>query len=376
MTPKIAGFLEREKPQTPCLVVDVDVVVDRYRRMRALLPDIALYYAVKANPAAPILQRLADEGACFDAASLPEIDAVLTAGATAECISFGNTVKKRTSIAASFELGVRDYAFDSLQELEKIAAVAPGARVACRIAVENYGARWPLSRKFGIDPEHAPDLLRRAPDLGLVPTGVSFHVGSQQTNPFIWQSAIGHVGTIFEAVAKANIDLDLVNIGGGFPVVYRDMDVPPPDVIADTIMAAVGDVFGNSPPRLMAEPGRAMVADAGVIRSEVVLVSTRDPDTLERWVYLDIGRFGGLAEAEGEAIQYEILTTRQGDADLAVIAGPTCDSHDVLYEKQRYHLPVDLAEGDLVDITAAGAYTTTYSSVGFNGFPPLAEYYV
>lgn len=376
MTPKIAEFLEREAPATPCLVVDVDVVADRYQRMHALLPDVALYYAVKANPAVPILERLAGEGAFFDAASLPEIDAVLAANVTADRISFGNTVKKRTSIAHAFELGVRDYAFDSLQELEKIAAVAPGANVACRISVENHGARWPLSRKFGVDPEDAPDLLCRAPDLGLVPTGVSFHVGSQQTNPFIWQSALGHVGTIFEAVARHNIELNLINIGGGFPVVYRDLDVPPPEIIADTIMTSVGDIFGNSMPRLMAEPGRALVADAGVIRSEVVLVSTRDPDTLERWVYLDIGRFGGLAEAEGEAIQYEIHTRREGDVDLAVIAGPTCDSHDVLYEKQRYHLPMDLTEGDLVDIYATGAYTTTYSSVGFNGFPPLAEYYV
>ena len=376
MTPKIAEFLQREQPQTPYLVLDVDVVVDRYTRMRQLMPEVAIYYAVKANPAAPVLRRLAAAGACFDAASMPEIDAVLAASATADRISFGNTVKKRHAIAEAFGLGVRDYAFDSLQELEKIAAVAPGARVACRIAVENHGARWPLSRKFGVDPAHAPELLRRAPDLGLVPSGVSFHVGSQQTNPFIWHAAISHAGAIFEAVAQANIALDLVNLGGGFPVTYRDQAVPPPEAIADTIMTAVDSTFGNSRPRLMAEPGRALVADAGVIRSEVVLVSTRDPETPERWVYLDIGRFGGLAEAEGEAIQYEIHTSRAGDLDLAVVAGPTCDSHDVLYEKQRYHLPVDLAEGDLVDIHAAGAYTTTYSSIGFNGFPPLAEYYV
>ena len=107
-----------------------------------------------------------------------------------------------------------------------------------------------------------------------------------------------------------------------------------------------------------------------------MLVSTRDPDTLERWVYLDIGRFGGLAEAEGEAIQYEIISSRTGEEELAVVAGPTCDSHDVLYETQRYRLPVDLTAGDTVDIHSSGAYTTTYSSVGFNGFPPLAEYYV
>lgn len=377
MTPKIAEFLQRERPPTPCLVFDVDVVVDRYRRMRRLMPEVAIYYAVKANPALPVLRALTREGSSFDAASMPEIEAVLAAEAAAERISFGNTVKKRRSITAAFELGIRDFAFDSLQELEKIAEAAPGARVACRIAVENHGARWPLSRKFGIEPDLAPDLLRRAPDLGLQPTGVSFHVGSQQTNPFIWQAAIAHAGHIFEAVARSGVTLELVNLGGGFPVVYRDHDVPPPEAIAETIMGAVENTFGADRPRLMAEPGRALVADAGVIRSEVVLVSTRDAENLERWVYLDIGRFGGLAEAEGEAIQYEIHTPHgQDELDQAVVAGPTCDSHDVLYEKQRYHLPVALREGDLVDIHSAGAYTTTYSSVNFNGFPPLAEYYV
>lgn len=376
MTPKIAEFLRSETPPTPFLVVDVDVVVERYHQLRALLPDVALYYAVKANPGTPVLERLAGEGACFDAASIAEIDAVLATSATAARISFGNTVKKRSSIVRAFELGVRDFAFDSLQELEKIAAVASGARVACRIAVENYGARWPLSRKFGIAPEYAADLLRRARELGLTPAGVSFHVGSQQTNPFVWNAAIAHAGEIFEEVARDNIALDLINLGGGFPVTYRDQDVPPAEAIAEAITSAIEATFGDDRPKLMAEPGRVLVADAGVIRSEVVLVSTRDPHTLERWVYLDIGRFGGLAEAEGEAIQYEIDTSRAGEMDLAVIAGPTCDSHDVLYETQRYHLPMDLAEGDMVDIYSAGAYTATYSSVGFNGFPALATYYV
>jgi ornithine decarboxylase len=376
MTPKIAEFPARETPPTPCLVLDVDVVVERYRRMPRLLPEVHLYYAVKAYPAAPVLRRLAAEGASFDAASMQEVEAVLAASAPASRISFGNTVKRRPGIARSFELGVREFAFDSAQELARIAAVAPGARVSCRIAVENHGARWPLSRKFGVAPQHAPALLRRARDLGLAANGVSFHVGSQRTNPFVWHAAIARAGTIFETVSRWNIELDLVNIGGGFPVACRDHDVPPPEAIAEANMNAVDDTFGGNHPRLMAEPGRALVADAGVIRSEVVLVGTRDPDTRERWVCLDIGRFGGLAEAEGEAIQYEIHTGRAGDAELAVVAGPTCDSHDVLYEKQRYRLPVDLTDGDMVDIHSAGACTTTYSSVGFNGFPPLAEYYV
>jgi ornithine decarboxylase len=127
----------------------------------------------------------------------------------------------------------------------------------------------------------------------------------------------------------------------------------------------------------MVEPGRYLVADAGVLRSEVVLVSRRSTEDQERWVYLDVGKFHGLAETMDEAIRYRLRTAHDGGATGPVaIAGPTCDSADVLYEKSAYELPLALAEGDMVDLLAAGAYTTTYSSTGFNGFPPLAEHYL
>jgi ornithine decarboxylase len=125
------------------------------------------------------------------------------------------------------------------------------------------------------------------------------------------------------------------------------------------------------------EPGRFMVGDAGVVSAEVVLVSRKAKDDPVRWVYLDIGRFGGLAETEGEAIKYAFRTPHDGGVDGPVtIAGPTCDSTDTLYEKSNYRLPLALDCGDRVELLSTGAYVTTYASQAFNGFRPLAEHYV
>ena len=136
--------------------------------------------------------------------------------------------------------------------------------------------------------------------------------------------------------------------------------------------------FGNALPDIAIEPGRAMVGNAGVVSSEVVLVSKRNPDPeAARWVYLDIGRFGGLAETEGEAIRYRLRTRHDGGlAGPVVLAGPTCDGADILYERSGYHLPLALRDGDRVEFDTAGAYVTTYAAQGFNGFAPLAEYYI
>jgi ornithine decarboxylase len=122
----------------------------------------------------------------------------------------------------------------------------------------------------------------------------------------------------------------------------------------------------------MAEPGRGLVAEAGHIAAEVMLVSRKSADDLHRWVYLDIGRFSGLAETEGEAIRYQIVTPHEGgEAGPCVLAGPSCDSADILYENRPIQLPLALESGDKVMIRCCGAYTSSYSSVGFNGFPPL-----
>ena len=376
MTPKVARFLSEVSPATPCLVLDVDRVAENYGRLQAAMPLARIYYAVKANPAAPILDRLVGLGSSFDAASFAEVKACLAAGAAPSAISFGNTVKKERDIAAAFAEGVTMFAFDSVEELAKLARSAPGARVYCRILVENKGAEWPLSRKFGCEIEMARRLMVQAAAWGLDPYGLSFHVGSQQTDTAAYQAAIGRVAMLFTDLKDAGVKVRMVNLGGGYPVRYR-AEVPEIGDFGAAIMGAMAEHFGNDLPEMVVEPGRFLVGDAGVVASEVVLVSRKGDEDPVRWVYLDIGRFGGLAETEGEAIRYAFRTPHDGEDEGPVtIAGPTCDSTDTLYEKSNYRLPLSLDSGDRVQLLATGAYVTTYASQAFNGFRPLAEHYI
>ena len=376
MNPKIARFLSQHQPATPCMVMDIDRVEHNFRALRDALPLARIYYAVKANPAQQVLERLVGLSSHFDAASIEEVDACLDAGAKPAAISFGNTIKKVSAIRRAHDAGVTMFAFDSREELTKLASHAPGARVYCRILVENEGAEWPLSRKFGTTIESARELMLEAGELGLDPYGLSFHVGSQQTTTNAYEVAIGKVAMLFTDLSEAGVNLRMLNLGGGFPTRYRD-DVPEIDRFGNAIMRAMTEHFGNNLPDMVIEPGRYVVGDAGVVQAEVVLVSQRDRNDPVRWVYLDIGRFGGLAETEGESIKYRITTPHDGTAMGPVaIAGPTCDGADILYEKSNYRLPLALTSGDRVELQATGAYVTTYCSTKFNGFAPLAEYYL
>ena len=375
-TQRILDFLATRRPSGPCLVVDLDVVQDNFKAFERALPGSKIYYAVKANPAPEILRLLAGLGSSFDTASVAEIEMALDAGASADRISFGNTIKKERDIARAFELGIGLYAVDCVEEVEKVARAAPGTRVFCRVLTDGEGAEWPLSRKFGCVPAMAIDVLRRAHELGLEAYGVSFHVGSQQTDLAAWDKALGDAKAVFSALAKEGIELKLVNMGGGFPTRYLK-DVPTAQAYGEAIFAALSRHFGNRLPETIIEPGRGMVGNAGVIKSEVVLISKKADNDNVRWVYLDIGKFGGLAETMDEAIRYPIATPHDGDVTApCVLAGPTCDSADVMYEKNPYPLPLSLTIGDEVLIEGTGAYTTTYSAVAFNGFEPLRAYVI
>ncbi|MBX6324251.1 MAG: type III PLP-dependent enzyme [Rhodospirillaceae bacterium] len=374
MTERIDRFLAEIQPATPCLVVDLEVVKQRYLELKELLPLARIFYAVKANPAPEVLRLLVGLGASFDAASRGEIELCLEAGAPPERISFGNTIKKERDIAWAYAQGVRLFAFDSDAELDKLARSAPGAQVFCRVLAECAGAEWPLSRKFGCAPNMAAALMLRARDSGLDACGLSFHVGSQQTDLGAWDKALKLVAGLFRRLAGDGLELRLVNLGGGFPANYA-REVPPLGAYADAVMQAMTRHFGNRLPEMVIEPGRGLIGDAGVIQAEVVLIARKDHADRKRWVYLDIGRFGGLAETEGEAIRYRMRTRYNGaPTGPVVLAGPTCDSADVLYENAPCMLPLDLQVGDKVEILAAGAYTSTYASVGFNGFAPLKTY--
>ncbi|MFK8253509.1 type III PLP-dependent enzyme [Ancylobacter terrae] len=376
MTDRIREFLRNRREDGPCVVVDLDVVRSNYAAFAHALPDTRVFYAVKANPAPEVLALLASLGSCFDTASVAEVEMALAAGATADRISYGNTIKKERDIEAAFKLGVRLFAVDCKAEVEKIARVARGAKIFCRILCDGAGAEWPLSRKFGCVPEMAADVLEHGHRLGLEAYGVSFHVGSQQNNVEAWDQALASASAIFRDCAERGISLSLVNLGGGFPTRYLK-DVPAAEAYGEAIFRALRKHFGNGIPETIIEPGRGMVGSAGMIEAEVVLISKKAEEDAVRWVYLDIGKFGGLAETMDEAIRYPIRTPRDGDDTVpCVLAGPTCDSADVMYEKVPVMLPVSLAIGDRVLIEATGAYTTTYSAVAFNGFEPLRSYVI
>jgi ornithine decarboxylase len=369
------AFLDETQPRLPCLVVVLDAVEQAYADLRAALPAATPYYAIKACPQLEVVERLAQLGSRFDIASRPELDMCLGLGVPADRLSFGNTIKHERDIAYAYDAGVRLFAIDSEQELEKVARSAPGSAVLCRALVENAGAQWPLSRKFGCEPRMVTRLLCRAEALGLEAGGVSFHVGSQQLDPGSWAPAIAMAATCLEQVAAVTgTRPPLLDIGGGFPGTYAE-PVLPVTAYAAAIEEALEVAFGSDRPALICEPGRSLVADAGVLRSEVVLVSRKRDDDEVRWVYLDVGRFGGLAETEGEAINYRIACSRPSDdVGPVILAGPTCDSLDVIYEHRGVQLPLDLAPGDTLDFLSTGAYTAAYAAVDFNGFPPPPVY--
>ncbi len=374
ISPKIDRWLASAEPPTPCVVIDLDVVRAQYRELAASFGFAEILYAVKANPAPDIIQVLAGLGAGFDLASDGEIERCFAHRIPASRLSFGNTVKRVADIERAYTQGIRLFAFDSAGELEKLAAHAPDANVFCRLGVSDAGAQWPLTRKFGCSTEMAGHLLLEARRRGLHPIGLSFHVGSQQTDPHAWEQPIATATEIFRHCAGHGIELHLLNLGGGLPAHYRG-DVPPISRYAETIEAALTRHFGSSLPQIIIEPGRYMVGDAGILHAQVLLVAEKSRHARHRWVYLDAGRYNGLPETLDERIQYRLRTPRDGGAvGPVILAGPTCDSTDVLYEKAGYELPLDLAAGDWIDFLSAGAYTASYASVDFNGFAPIRSY--
>ena len=371
---RISRFIADNKLQTPFLIIDLDIIAENYRALRRSLPIATVFYAVKANPSSEVVERLAALGSSFDVASRSEIELVLKAGAEPDQISLGNTIKKETDIAWAFAQGVRLFAFDSEAELQKLARSAPGSKVFCRLLTSCDGADWPLSRKFGCEVEMARDLLLKAHQLGLIPYGVSFHVGSQQTRLDQWDLPLKQTAELFASLRTEGIVLKMVNIGGGLPAHYRD-GVAPVQSYARAITKALSANFGHDLPEIITEPGRSLVGDSGTIETEVILISKKSYADEARWVYLDIGKFGGLAETHDEAIKYRIEAIgRKGPTGPVILAGPSCDSVDILYEKFQYQLPLSLKVGDRLRLHATGAYTASYASVGFNGFAPLKTY--
>ncbi len=371
LTPALTGVGSARTATTPTPYLELDVphAVASYGRLAAALPGTAMHYAVKANPDPTLLAALSRAGCRFDVASPAEITAAVLAGARAGELVYSNPVKRRDDVRFAARLGVDLFVVDSVAEVEKVAEAAPGVGVLCRLVTSGEGSDWPLSRKYGCSTSEAVGILRHAAALGLRVDGVSFHVGSQQRDPERWAAPIAAAATVFERLRDVGIEPWLLDIGGGFPASLDD-GCPPPEAYGASIERHLATSFGTRRPTTIAEPGRGVAGDAGVLVSEVVGVVHRAGT---RWVFLDVGVFTGLVETLEEAIRYPLVTGRDGGpSGPCVLAGPTCDSADVLYERTMVELPLDLAEGDRLEFRCAGVYTASYSTVGFNGFAPLA----
>jgi ornithine decarboxylase len=374
-SPKLpVARLNAIREETPFLVCDLEAVGRRYEELTGLLPGLAVFFAMKSNSSAPVLETVRRLGGSFEVASLAELRMAEAAGAAPADMLYSNPVKPPGHIAAAAAAGLYRFAFDSESELRKLAEYAPGAAVYARLRVADDTSVFPLSQKFGASVEAAGDLLLLARELGLVPYGLTFHVGSQCTNPIAWERAIEQCAVVMRRLLRAGVRLEMLNLGGGLPARYTT-PVPALSLITAVIGAAL-DRLPFRPPVLAAEPGRYLVAESGVLAATVIGVDERNGD---RWVHLDVGGYNGMMEAvqTGGRWHFPLLTSRpdhfRAPSVPATVTGPSCDSSDTLFYGAA--LPATLALGDRVYIGTAGAYTSSYAS-SFNGFGPPRLLYV
>jgi ornithine decarboxylase len=350
------------KAQTPFLAVDTGRVIDSYHRLLSSVPRAEIFYAVKANSHRAVLSALAEQGSSFDVASLNELEKVLDLGVVPARIIGSNPIKNEAFLRKSAEAGIFAVVADSIDEVRKIARVAPGMKVYFRLAVDNSGAVFPLDKKFGASAEQALEQMLLARELGLDPIGLAFHVGSQCVRSDNWVLAIQSCGAIWQEVKAHGIDLYFLDMGGGYPI-QTDASVPAFEEIGEAIDSAIAEFIPATPNlRVIMEPGRAMVGDNGVMVLSVVGRAERGNKT---WLYLDSGVFNGMGEIL-EGSSYPVVTE---DPDMPAthvytLAGPSCDSFDTIMRD------VELPEtniGDRLYFLLTGAYTTEYGS-RFNGF--------
>ena len=343
----------------PFLLVDTNLVRTKIRRFQTALPRVRPHYAVKANPHPQVLKTMIAEGVGFEIASIAELDILLGLGVAASEVYYSNPMKSRQYIEYASAKGVEWFVIDSVEELRKIASVKQDAKLYLRIDTPNIGSDWPLSGKFGAHPTEVREIIRAAVELKADLVGVTFHVGSQCRNPQNWRVGIENALKVFQQMRVVGLNPRLLNIGGGYPVRHVK---PIPSI--EKIGEVVNEAIARLPEaiRIIAEPGRYLVSDAAYFVCRVVGTATRAG---KRWMYWDAGVFGGIIETQ-EGLIYEVRTDRNGRLIPWVVAGPTCDSMDVL---MRDHLlPEDVQEGDYIYIPNAGAYTSSYAS-NFNGFP-------
>ncbi len=357
--------------KTPFIITDLGIIKRKSEEIKALLPRVKIFYALKSNNDTIVLKTLKPLVDGFDIASLGEMRLLDALKINPERVIYSNPVKLPDHINVCFQKGVRYYALDSLDEIKKMSRYAPGASVFLRIQVSDYGSKFPLSRKFGLVDIHVPDFAEAAQAAGLNVCGLAFHVGSQAENLQIWDTALELSSKLIHRLSQMAINIKYLDMGGGFPADYGQ-PIPTIRQICRTINRALATYIPKHI-EVFAEPGRYISANAAVTVTSVI---AREHRTGSDWLYLDTGVFQGLMEPlEMKEWRYPIYTekTSRGYRKSFVLTGPTCDAYDILgYD---YLLPADVNMGDRLVIDATGAYAAVYGS-NFNGFELPARYYV
>jgi ornithine decarboxylase len=358
---KTLRYLDKGKIQTPFLLVDKEKVREKVSLIGRHIRNAKVFYAVKANPDIEIITFLNKLGTGFEIASEGELELLTSIGVDQSRIISSNPVKTLKFLKIAAKAGVNRFSFDSVDEVDKLVKHIPKSNVYVRLSVPNEGSEWPLSRKFGVEPDEALRLLSYAKDKGLNPVGITFHVGSQCTNIYNWNSALDKARTLWDMALRKGIPLSLLNIGGGYPITYTK-SVLSIETIEKNINQLICEKFPEDID-VQIEPGRAVVGDAGVFVTSVTGKAKRGD---EDWLYLDVGVFNGLMESVGGIKYSYILEIKKNTRSKKqwTIAGPSCDSFDVV--DQNVLLP-EPEVGSLVLILSCGAYTISYASE-FNGF--------
>jgi ornithine decarboxylase len=351
---------------TPLQVVSRRRLTRNYRAFATRLPGATVCYAAKANRAPEVLSHLQRLGGSLDVCTPAEVRAGLAAGFGPDRMLHTHPCKTPGNLAESFAAGVRWFVYDAEPELDKLARLAPDAQLLLRLA-ERSGADIDLSKKFGCDPAAAPALLAAARRRGLAVKGLSFHLGSQCLDPEDFGPVLKNVRAVYDAARAAGHALEVVDIGGGPPAPYKDPPaIMPLGAYLGVVQGHLTRHFGGTGVRVLAEPGRAVVADAvtAVVR---VLAKTRKGS--KTWYVLDDGLYGTWSGLFGAPPPYPILAENAATRRHArcVLAGPTCDSLDVVGD--GVEMPADLAVGELLLVPSVGAYSLACAT-SFNGIDP------
>jgi ornithine decarboxylase len=372
-------ILQTQDYETPCLVVDLNIIKQNYKNMTECFKDIDIFYAIKANSDTNIIKTLMELGSKFETSSLNEVKILLTLGVKPENIVNSAPYRKEIYLQKMYKMGIRMFVYDTEEELEKFKRSAPEAELFLRVDVDNTGSDWPLSMKFGVEPKDAVELIKKAHEMNIKVLGTTFHVGSQCLNLENWEKALTQMKNIHDECKQSGINLEMINLGGGIPIKHLK-EIPNVKLTAEKIKSLVEEKFSPIP-KMIIEPGRGLVGNAGIMIAEVISKRKYKGQT---WIYLDIGVFHGMMETI-EGFDYEILTEKDVEAEEQgqkvlddekesyVIAGPSCDGVDVMFKDGKIMSKVEV--GDKVYIINAAAYTISYASL-FNGYKIPKTYYV